>query len=116
MNRDRLSWRLIRKGYEVLMAVGGELAVSVAVAEIPDLILMDMSLPKLRGSEATRILRNDERTRGLPILALTAHALDSDRDAALACGCDDFDTKPIDLPRLLEKIEAQLARRRGSQS
>ena len=116
MNRDMLSRRLERRGFAIVMAVDGQQGVDMARSEKPDLILMDMSLPKLRGSEATRILRNDERTRGLPILALTAHALDSDRDAALACGCDDFDTKPIDLPRLLEKIEAQLARRRGSQS
>ncbi|MBZ2185108.1 MAG: response regulator [Bryobacter sp.] len=97
------------------MAVDGEQAVSVASAGISDLILMDMSLQKLHGSEANRILRSNERMRELPIIALTAHAMDSDRDGAIACGCDDFNTKPIDLPRLLEKIETQLARRRGVQ-
>jgi CheY-like chemotaxis protein len=115
MNRDMLSRRLIRKGYEVILAVDGDQAVSIASAELPDVILMDMSLPKLHGSEVTRILRSNVRTSNLPIIALTAHAMASDRDAALACGCDDFETKPIDLPRLLEKIEIQLARRRGVQ-
>lgn len=106
MNRDMLSRRLERRGYTVLIAVDGGQGVEMARTQHPDLILMDMSLPVLDGWEATRRLKADPDTQAIPIIALTAHAMSSDREQALAVGCDDYDTKPIDLPRLLEKIEA----------
>ena len=109
MNRDMLSRRLLRRGYEVVIAVDGESGLSLAGSEAPDLILMDMSLPILDGWEATRRLKAAPATQHIPIIALTAHAMSSDRDKALEAGCDDYDTKPIELPRLLEKIEALLA-------
>ncbi|MDZ4716965.1 MAG: response regulator [Roseiflexaceae bacterium] len=108
MNRDMLSRRLERKGYQILIAVDGSQGVAMARSETPDLILMDMSLPVLDGWEATRQLKADPQTKIIPIIALTAHAMASDREQALAAGCDDYDTKPIELPRLLEKIEALL--------
>jgi CheY-like chemotaxis protein len=108
MNRDMLSRRLVRRGYEVIMAVDGAEGVRMAAAEGPALILMDMSLPGLDGWEATRQLKTAPATRAIPIIALTAHAMSGDREKALAAGCDDFDTKPVDLPRLLAKIEALL--------
>ena len=110
MNRDMLSRRLQRKGYDVAIAVDGAEAVSMTASERPDLILMDMSLPVMNGADATRAIRQDASIRQVPILALTASAMTGDREAALAAGCDDYDTKPVDLPRLLEKIEALLAR------
>ena len=110
MNRDMLSRRLARRGYEVVVAVDGREGVAKARAEAPALVLMDMSLPVLDGWEATRELRADPATRAIPIIALTAHAMAGDRERALAAGCDDFDTKPIELERLLGKIEALLAR------
>ena len=113
MNRDMLSRRLLRKGYEVVMAVDGEQAVAMAQSEKPDLILMDMSLPVIDGWEATRRVKASEATSGIPIIALTAHAMSGDRERALGAGCDDYDTKPIEMPRLLEKIEALLARPKG---
>ena len=106
MNRDMLSRRLTRNGYDVLIAVNGQEGVDMAGSEKPDLILMDMSLPVLDGWEATRRLKADPATAAIPVIALTAHAMDSDREKALAAGCDDFDTKPIELPRLLEKMKA----------
>lgn len=106
MNRDMLSRRLQRKGYEVSLAVDGAEGVAKAAAELPDLILMDVSLPVFDGLEATRRLKGDAATRGIPVIALTAHAMEGDRAKALEAGCDDYDTKPIDLPRLLGKIEA----------
>jgi|ERR1051325_6648143 CheY-like chemotaxis protein len=109
LNRDMLSRRLARKGYEVLLASDGETGMAMAGAERPDLILMDMSLPVVDGWEATRLLKADERLRTIPIIALTAHAMATDRDKALAAGCDDYDTKPIELPRLLAKIDALLS-------
>ena len=109
MNRDMLSRRLERRGYQVVLAVDGQQGVDLALSEAPDLVLMDMSLPVLDGWEATRRLKAAPETRGLPVIALTAHAMSSDRGKALAAGCDDYDTKPIDLPRLLGKIEALLA-------
>ena len=108
-NRDMLSRRLIRKGYDVSQANDGGAGVAQALAEAPDLILMDMSLPVLDGWEATRRVKENPATRAIPIIALTAHAMADDREKALAAGCDDYDTKPIDLPRLLEKIERLLA-------
>ncbi len=111
LNRDMLSRRLQRKGYEVIVAVDGEQGVNASRAESPDLVLMDMSLPVIDGWEATRRLRAEEATRGLPIIALTAHAMPGDERKALEAGCDDYDTKPIDLPRLLGKIEALLQRK-----
>ncbi len=108
MNRDMLSRRLQRKGFEVLIAVDGGQGVEMAHAEKPDLILMDMSLPVKDGWTATRELKADDRTKGIPVIALTAHAMSGDREQALAAGCDDYDTKPIELPRLLGKIETLL--------
>ncbi|HEX8550741.1 MAG TPA: response regulator [Abditibacteriaceae bacterium] len=110
MNRDMLSRRLERKGYSVVTAVDGAQGVTMATSETPDVILMDMSLPVLDGWEATRRIKSDATTQHIPVLALTAHAMAGDRDRALEAGCDDYDTKPIELPRLLEKIEALLAR------
>ena len=108
MNRDMLSRRLIRRGYEVVVAVDGEEGVARAESELPALILMDMSLPVLDGWEAARKLRATPATRAIPIIALTAHAMAGDRERALGAGCDDFDTKPIELDRLLAKIEKLL--------
>jgi len=108
MNRDMLSRRLQRKGYEVLIAVDGEQGVGIAKSESPDLILMDMSLPVLDGWEATRRLKGTPATGDIPIIALTAHAMADDREKALQAGCDDYDTKPVELARLLAKIEALL--------
>jgi len=109
MNRDMLSRRLRRKGYEVALAVDGQSGVEMTQSQTPDLVLMDMSLPVLDGWEATRRLKADAATHHIPIIALTAHAMSSDRDKALEAGCDDYDTKPIELPRLLGKIEALLS-------
>lgn len=111
MNRDMLSRRLERKGYEVIIAVDGNEGVSKAQTEAPDLILMDMSLPVLDGWEATKILKTFPATQSIPVIALTAHAMAGDRERALQAGCDDYDTKPIELPRLLEKIEKLLPRK-----
>ena len=111
MNRDMLSRRLQKRGYDVVIAVDGQEGVTMAQAEAPVLILMDMSLPVLDGWEATRQLKSAPETRTIPIIALTAHALSGERERALAVGCEDFDTKPIELPRLLDKIEALLARK-----
>lgn len=108
MNRDMLSRRLARKGYLVVMAVDGGQALAMALAEMPDLILMDMSLPVIDGWEVTRRLKAAEQTKSIPIIALTAHAMADDERMAREAGCDDFDTKPIELTRLLEKIEAML--------
>ena len=113
MNRDMLSRRLLRKGFEVVIAVDGEQAVTRADSDRPDLILMDMSLPVIDGWEATRRVKANTKTAHIPVIALTAHAMSGDREKALAAGCDDFDTKPIEMPRLLEKIEALLARSQG---
>lgn len=110
LNRDMLSRRLARQGHRVLIAVDGEQALAMAASEDPDLVLMDVGLPGIDGWEATRRLKADPATRALPVIVLTAHALASDRKLALAAGCDDFDTKPVDLPRLLAKIDAALAR------
>lgn len=117
MNRDMLSRRLERRGYEVVLAVDGPSGVDMAQTQAPDLVLMDMSLPVLDGWEATRRLKADDATKHIPIIALTAHAMSSDRDKALDAGCDDYDTKPVELPRLLMKIEALLpqAARQGLQ-
>lgn len=108
MNRDMLSRRLERKNYEVIIAVDGAEGVSKAQTESPDLILMDISLPIIDGRQATRQLKASPETREIPIIALTAHAMAGDRAEALEAGCDDYETKPVDLPRLLEKIEALL--------
>jgi len=105
MNRDMLSRRLQRKGYSVLIAHDGEQGLAKACSEIPDLILMDISLPFIDGYEVTRRVKANPRTRHIPVIALTAHALLTDRDRALNAGCDDYDTKPVDFTRLTEKIE-----------
>ncbi|MBI2812686.1 MAG: response regulator [Opitutae bacterium] len=108
MNRDMLSRRLEKRGYTLSLAVDGGQGVALAKSELPDLILMDMSLPVLDGWEATKQLKADPATKGIPVIALTAHAMESDRQKALEAGCDDFDTKPVELPRLLAKIEELL--------
>ena len=109
MNRDMLSRRLERRGYKVVIAIDGEQGVAAAKAEKPDIILMDMSLPGLNGWEATKLIRADAGTQGIPIIALTAHAMSADREQAIAAGCNDFDTKPVEITRLLGKIEAILS-------
>jgi two-component system cell cycle response regulator DivK len=114
MNRDMLSRRLARKGYEVVIAVDGAAGVAMAHAELPDLILMDMSLPILDGWEATRQLKGSPETLHIPVIALTAHAMSDDRAKATEAGCDDYDTKPVDLARLLGKIETLLAQKTAS--
>ncbi len=106
MNRDMLSRRLERRGYSIVMAMDGKEGVTLAESEVPDLILMDISLPVMDGYEATRQLKASPQTKHIPVIALTAHAMSGDHDKALEAGCDDYDTKPIELPRLLEKIEA----------
>ena len=106
MNRDMLSRRLSRKNYEVLLAFDGQEGIEKMKAEKPDLVLMDMGLPVLDGWEAPRHAKSDEEIKNIPIIALTAHALESDREKALECGADDFDTKPVDFKRLLEKIKS----------
>jgi len=108
MNRDMLSRRLSRKGFEIMIAVDGQEGVDIGRRKIPDLILMDISLPVKDGFSATRELKADEATKHIPIIALTAHAMAGDREKVLAAGCDDYDTKPIELPRLLEKIQQLL--------
>jgi two-component system, cell cycle response regulator DivK len=113
MNRDMLSRRLARRGYEVVIAVDGEQGLAMARADAPALILMDMSLPGMDGWEATRQLKAAPETRRIPVIALTAHAMAGDRERALEAGCDEFDTKPVDFARLLDKIEALLARTTG---
>jgi two-component system, cell cycle response regulator DivK len=110
MNRDMLSRRLERKGYEVVIAVNGQEGVELVSSTRPDLILMDLSLPIIDGWEATRRIKADPATASIPVIALTAHAMAEDRVKAMAAGCDDFDIKPVDLPRLLEKIDALLRR------
>ena len=115
MNRDMLSRRLLRRGYEVLLAVDGGEGIAMARAESPDLILMDMSLPVLDGWEATRRIKADRATSGIPVIALTAHAMAGDEEKARTAGCDDFDTKPVELARLLEKIETLLGKSRAPQ-
>jgi CheY-like chemotaxis protein len=108
MNRDMLSRRLLKAGFEMVIAVDGEQAVDLARSEAPDLILMDISLPGLDGWEATRLLKAMPETRSIPIIALTAHAMAGDREKSLAAGCNDYDTKPIDFRRLVEKIQGFL--------
>ncbi len=114
MNRDMLSRRLVRKKYEVLVAVDGGEGVAMARSEAPDLILMDMSLPVMDGWEATRQLKATPETDSIPIIALTAHAKSGDREKAMEAGCDDYDTKPIELPRLLGKMEAFLGEKKAA--
>ena len=114
MNRDMLSRRLRRKGFEVILAVDGAEGVAKAQSESPDLILMDMSLPVMDGWEATRRIKAADASRSIPIIALTAHAMAGDREKALQAGCDDYDTKPVQLKRLLSKIESALAGADGS--
>ena len=110
MNRDMLSRRLARRGYQIAIAVDGEEGIAAAKSGSPDLILMDMSLPVVDGWEATRQLKAEPSTRAIPVIGLTAHAMTGDREKVIEAGCDDYDTKPVELPRLLQKIEALLAR------
>lgn len=110
MNRDMLSRRLTRRGYDAVVAVDGQDGLERAASESPDLILMDMSLPIIDGWEATRQLKANPELKSIPVIALTAHAMAGDREQALTAGCDDYDTKPIELERLLTKIQAQLER------
>jgi two-component system, cell cycle response regulator DivK len=111
MNRDMLSRRLMRRGFAVTVAEDGQMGVDLAGQQAPDIILMDMSLPVLDGWTATRALKAGQSTQAIPVIALTAHAMSGDRDKAIEAGCDDYDTKPIDFPRLLEKIDRLLAGR-----
>jgi CheY-like chemotaxis protein len=111
LNRDMLSRRLIRRGYNIVMAVDGEEGIAAAKTENPDLILMDMSLPVVDGWEATRRLKAEPLTRTIPVIGLTAHAMGGDREKVIEAGCDDYDTKPVELSRLLQKIETLLAGR-----
>jgi len=113
LNRDMLSRRLERRGFQVLIAVDGAQGVAMAQSEVPDLVLMDMSLPVVDGWEATRRLKAAPETRAVPIIALTSHAMVGDRDKAIEAGCDDYDTKPIELPRLLEKINRLIAKEKS---
>ena len=108
MNRDMLSRRLIRNGHQVVIAIDGQQGVNMALSELPDLILMDMSLPVIDGWEATRQVRANDATRRIPVIALTAHAMAGDREKAMEAGCDDYDTKPVEIARLLGKITALL--------
>jgi CheY-like chemotaxis protein len=108
MNRDMLSRRLQRRGYDICVAIDGVQGLEAARTLLPDLNLMDMSLPQMDGWEATRLLKSEPSTSGIPIIALTAHAMLSDRDKAFAAGCDDYDTKPVEFSRLLGKIEGRL--------
>lgn len=115
MNRDMLTRRLQRRGYQIVVALNGQEAVALASSEAPDLILMDMSLPILDGWQATRAIKGAEATRGIPVIALTAHALEADRQQAFAAGCDEFETKPVDLEVLVRKVESLLHRQGSSQ-
>jgi CheY-like chemotaxis protein len=108
MNRDMLSRRLLRRAFDVIIAVDGEQGVELAQSERPDLVIMDMSLPVMDGWTATRTIKENPVTAGIPVIALTAHAMPGDRDRALAAGCDDYDTKPVDLQRLLQKMHTLL--------
>lgn len=110
MNRDMLSRRLEKKGFQILLAIDGQAGIDAAAARKPDLILMDLSLPVVDGWEATERLKADVALRQIPVIALSAHAMATDREKAMGAGCDDFDTKPIDMPRLMGKIEALLTR------
>jgi two-component system, cell cycle response regulator DivK len=112
MNRDMLSRRLVRRGYEVAIAIDGAQGVEMARTETPDLVLMDLSLPVIDGWEATRLIKASRKTRHLPVIGLTAHAMAGDREKALEAGCDDYDTKPIEFERLLKKVEALLQAKR----
>lgn len=112
-NREMLSRRLLRRGFELHFAVNGEEAVTMAAQTRPDLVLMDLSLPIMDGWEATRLIKADPATSAIPVIALTAHAMAGDRERALNAGCDDYDTKPVDLTRLLGKMDALLAARAG---
>lgn len=113
-NRYMLSSRLARRGYEVVLATDGEQGLAMASSEAPSLILMDLSLPVIDGWEATRRLKSEPSTQNIPVIALSAHAMAGDREKAIAAGCDDYDTKPVELPRLLEKIATLLGRDLGS--
>ncbi len=113
MSRDMLSRRLIRRGFEVIFAVDGKQGVDAARREKPDIILMDMSLPIMDGWEATRCVKSDDATRGVPVIGLTARAMSGDREKAIEAGCDDYDTKPVELDRLIGKIERLLGLRKG---
>ena len=114
MNRDMLSRRLIRKGYDVIIAVDGEEGIAKTKSELPELILMDMSLPVLDGWDATRRIKSDPEMKSIPVIALTAHAMAGDREKTIEAGCDDYDTKPIDLKRLLGKMETLLNRKKDA--
>jgi two-component system cell cycle response regulator DivK len=113
MNRDMLSRRLIRRGFQVVFATDGQQGIDLARSERPDVILMDMSLPIMDGWEASRRLKADDATRGVPVIALTAHAMSGDREKAIEAGCDDYDTKPVELDRLIGKIERLLGTAKG---
>ena len=113
MNRDMLSRRLVRRGFQVVFAMDGQQGVDLARSERPDIILMDMSLPVIDGWEATRRVKADDATRSVPVIGLTAHAMSGDREKAIEAGCDDYDTKPVELDRLIGKIERLIGAAKG---
>jgi len=113
MNRDMLSRRLVRRGFDVIFAMDGQQGVALAKSERPDIILMDMSLPVIDGWEATRRVKADDATKRVPVIGLTAHAMSGDREKAIAAGCDDYDTKPVELERLIGKMEKLLGAAKG---
>ena len=113
MNRDMLSRRLIRRGFHVVFAMDGQQGIDLARSERPDIILMDMSLPVIDGWEATRRVKSDDATRSVPVIGLTAHAMSGDREKAIEAGCDDYDTKPVELDRLISKIDRLLGTAKG---
>jgi two-component system cell cycle response regulator DivK len=113
MNRDMLSRRLTRRGFDVVFAADGKQGVALARSEKPDIILMDMSLPVMDGWEATRCVKADDATRSVPVIGLTAHAMSGDREKAIEAGCDDYDTKPVEIDRLIGKIERLLGAAKG---
>jgi CheY-like chemotaxis protein len=116
MNRDMLSRRLVRRGYEVVFAVDGQQGIDMAASERPDIILMDLSLPVIDGWEATRRVKSQEATKNIPIIGLTAHAMSDDRDKAIDAGCDEYDTKPVELDRLIGKMERLLGNDRAGKA
>ena len=116
LNRDMLARRLTRAGFDVLACAGAADGIELAQRRQPSIILMDLRLPEFNGWDAAKLLKSDPQTRHIPLIALTAHAMEGDRTRALAVGCDDYDTKPIDLPRLLEKIQTLLASRENSET
>ena len=116
MNRDMLSRRLVRKKFEVVIAVDGVEGVEISISEAPNIIIMDMSLPELDGWEATRRIKANPQTKSIPVIAMTAHAMTGDREKCLQAGCDDYDTKPVELSRLLDKIKNLISKNQANET